>query len=77
MFSARSFGEVAKAFVALKEIKGIAAVVCIAEADLHFRMGRMMQSIFQISFPDSIRSSSDAAVAEAIARFTSPTNRHN
>ncbi|GMR03280.1 MAG: hypothetical protein BMS9Abin21_110 [Thermodesulfovibrionia bacterium] len=54
LFSSRSFSVVAMSFKGLLEKKRVKAIVCIGKADLHYGIGRMMQTIFELEFPEFI-----------------------
>ena len=53
-FSSQSFSDVTMSFKELLEKKRIKAIVCIGKTDLHYGIGRMMQTIFEIEFQEFI-----------------------
>lgn len=53
-FSSQSFSGVTMSFRELLEKKRIKAIVCIGKTKLHYGIGRMMQTVFEIAFPEFI-----------------------
>ena len=51
-FSSRSFPFVATEFRRVLDAKGVEAIVCIGKSPLQYGTGRMMQTIFELEFPD-------------------------
>jgi hypothetical protein len=54
LFSSESFPEVAMSFRGLIEKKRVKAIVCIGKTTLNYGIGRMMQIVFEIEFPEFI-----------------------
>ncbi len=54
LFSSQSFSGVTISFKKLLEKKRIKAIVCIGKTTLHYGIGRMMQTVFEIYFPEFI-----------------------
>ena len=54
LFSSRSFSAVAMSFKELIEKKRVKAIVCIGKTHLHYGIGRMMQTIFELEIPEFI-----------------------
>ena len=51
-FSSREFSSAAVAFRQLLEKKRIKAIVCIGKTNLHYGVGRMMQAVYELEFPE-------------------------